>query len=187
MVQPLEGTPRPAVEQGRRRFTTADFITVVRLPLAVFFVVLENSWWRFGVLALAAATDLLDGFLARRFGGSRFGAVLDPIADKLFMACAFGVVLFSDRLEFYEIVAALLRDIWATAAFVATVFTGRPTAIPARLGDKAVTVAQMLTLLAFIANAAILRPLAWATGAIAIYAIWDYNRVARIEGRRLDK
>ena len=173
------------VEQGRRRFTTADFITVVRLPLAFLFVVVEDTWGRLAVLATAAATDLLDGFLARKFGGSRFGAVLDPIADKLFMACAFGVVLLSGRLQFYEIVAVLLRDIWATAAFLATIFTGRPTAIPARLGGKAVTVAQMLTLLAFIAGASILRPLAWATGAIALYAIWDYNRVARVEGRRL--
>jgi CDP-diacylglycerol--glycerol-3-phosphate 3-phosphatidyltransferase/cardiolipin synthase len=173
------------VEQGRRRFTTADFITVVRLPLAVFFVLLAEPWWRFGVLALAAATDLLDGFLARRFGGSRFGAVLDPIADKLFMACAFGVVLFSGRLQFYEIIAVLLRDIWASVAFWVTVHTGKPTAIPARLGGKAVTVAQMLTLLAFIAGASILRPLAWATGAIAIYAIWDYHRVARTQARRL--
>ena len=187
MSQRVEGTARPRVEQGRRRFTTADFITVVRLPLAVLFVVLEDAWWRFGVLALAAATDLLDGFLARRFGGSRFGAVLDPIADKLFMACAFGVVLFSGRLQFYEIVAALIRDIVASVAFWITVFTGKPTAIPARLGGKAVTVAQMLTLLAFIANASILRPLAWATGAIGIYAIWDYHKVARTQGQRLDE
>jgi CDP-diacylglycerol--glycerol-3-phosphate 3-phosphatidyltransferase/cardiolipin synthase len=185
MAEQVETTPRPVVEQGHRGFTTADVITVVRLPLAVLFVLLGEGWWRFGVLALAAATDLLDGFLARRFGGSRFGAVLDPIADKLFMACAFGVVLFSGRLHFYEVVAVLLRDIWATAAFVVTIFTGRPTAIPARLGGKAVTVGQMLTLLAFLANASILRPLAWATGAIAIYAIWDYNRVARSQGRRL--
>jgi cardiolipin synthase (CMP-forming) len=185
MGQQVETTSRPIAEQGRRGFTTADFITVVRLPLAFAFVALEETWWRFGVLALAAATDLLDGFLARRFGGSRFGAVLDPIADKLFMACAFGVVLFSGRLQFYEIVAVLLRDIWASAAFFATVFTGRPTAIPARLGGKAVTVAQMLTLLAFVFNSGLLRPLAWATGAIAIYAIWDYNRVAAVEGKRL--
>ncbi len=185
MTGPVHSTSRPVAEQGRRGFTTADFITVVRLPLAVLFVVLGTPWWRFLVLALAAATDLLDGMLARRFGGSRFGAVLDPIADKLFMACAFGVVLFSGRLQFYEVIAVLLRDIWATAAFFITVGTGRATAIPARLGGKAVTVAQMLTLLAFIAGDAILRPLAWATGAIAIYAIWDYHRVARVEGRRI--
>ena len=181
----FEGTSRSMVEQGRRGFTTADFITVIRLPLALAFIVLHETWWRFSVLALAATTDLLDGFLARRFGGSRFGAVLDPIADKLFMACAFGVVLFSGRLQFHEIVAVLLRDAWASAAFFVTVFTGRATAIPARVGGKAVTVAQMLTLLAFIFNSSLLRPLAWATGAIAIYAIWDYNHVARSEGRRL--
>ena len=183
--QQVETTPRPQAEQGRRRFTTADFITVVRLPLAVAFVVLPDVWLRFAIVGLAAATDLLDGFLARRFGGSRFGAVLDPIADKLFMACAFGVVLFSVRLHIHEVVAVLLRDIWATAAFLVTVATGRATAIPARVGGKAVTVGQMLTLLAFIAGAAILRPLAWATGAIAIYAIWDYNRAARTQARRL--
>jgi CDP-diacylglycerol--glycerol-3-phosphate 3-phosphatidyltransferase/cardiolipin synthase len=173
------------VEQGRRRFTTADFITVVRLPLAVAFVVVQAPRWRFGILALAAATDLLDGFLARRFGGSRFGAVLDPIADKLFMACAFGVVLFSGKLQFYEIVAALLRDIWASVAFWITVFTGKPTAIPARLGGKAVTIGQLLTLLAFVLGSLLLRPVAWATAAVALYAIWDYIRVARAQQRAL--
>jgi CDP-diacylglycerol--glycerol-3-phosphate 3-phosphatidyltransferase/cardiolipin synthase len=185
MEQQVESTPRQQVEQGRHGFTTADVITVIRLPLALAFVVLPGAWWRLGILGLAAVTDLLDGFLARRFGGSRFGAVLDPIADKLFMACAFGVVLFSRHLHVYEIVGVLLRDIWATAAFVVTLATGKATAIPARVGGKAVTVAQMLTLLAFIANSPILRPLAWATGAIAIYAIWDYNKVARTAGRRL--
>jgi cardiolipin synthase len=185
MGQQVESTPRQRVEQGRRGFTTADFITVVRLPLAFAFVAYSDTVWRLLVLALAGGTDLLDGFLARRFGGSRFGAVLDPIADKLFMACAFGVVFFSGKLQFYEVAAVLLRDAWATFAFLVTVVTGRPTAIPSRLGGKAVTVAQMLTLLAFITNSTLLRPLAWATGAIAIYAIWDYNRVARSEGRRL--
>lgn len=185
MGQPVEGTPRPEAEQARARVTPADILTVLRLPLALLFVLVDDPWQRFAVLALASATDLLDGFIARRIGGSRFGAVLDPIADKLFMACAFGVVAFSGRLQVYEIVGILIRDIWATVAFLWTVYTGRPTAIPARVGGKAVTVAQALTLLAFIANAAILRPLAWATAAIGLYAIWDYNHVARKLGRRI--
>jgi cardiolipin synthase len=185
MGQQVETTPRPRAEQARPRLTVADVLTVFRLPLALLFVVAQGPWQRFGVLVLASGTDLLDGFIARRIGGSRFGAVLDPIADKLFMACAFGVVAFSGRLQIYEIVGVLIRDIWATIAFLWTIYTGRPTAIPARVGGKAVTVAQMLTLLAFIANASILRPLAWATAAIGIYAIWDYNHVARQLGKRL--
>jgi phosphatidylglycerophosphate synthase len=185
MDKQVETTPRPRAEQARAGLTPADVLTVLRLPLALLFVLLQDPWERFIVLALASGTDLLDGFIARRIGGSRFGAVLDPIADKLFMACAFGVVLFSGRLQVYEIVGVLIRDIWASIAFLWTIYTGHPTAIPARIGGKAVTVAQMLTLLAFIANASILRPLAWGTAAIGIYAIWDYNHVARQLGRRI--
>ena len=185
MGQQIESTPGPEVEQARRRVTAADVLTVARLPLALLFVLVDGPWERFVVLVLVAGTDLLDGFIARRIGGSRFGAVLDPIADKLFMACAFGVVAFSGRLQIPEIVGVLVRDIWATIAFLWTIHSGKPTAIPARVGGKAVTVAQVLTLVAFIANSSLLRPLAWATAAIGIYAIWDYNHVARELGRRL--
>ena len=48
--------------------------------------------------------------------------------------------------------------------------------------------AQVLTLVAFLADSPHLRPLAWATTAVALYAIWDYYRVApaaeRPGGRR---
>ncbi len=133
----------------------------------------------------AAASDLLDGQLARRFGSSRFGSVIDPVADKLFMAAAFGVVALSGKLEPYEIVGVLLRDIVATIAFLVTIFSHRPRAIPARAGGKAVTVAQVLTLLAFLADSPRLRELAWATTAIALYAIWDYYHVAPSAARRV--
>jgi phosphatidylglycerophosphate synthase len=142
--------------------------------------------WRVVILAVAAASDLLDGVLARRFGSSRLGAFLDPVADKLFMAAAFAVVAFSGRLEPYEIAGVLLRDAAATVAFIVTAVTGRPTSIPARLGGKAVTVAQCLTLAAFLAGSALLRPMAWATSAIALYAIWDYSKAARDARRPLD-
>jgi phosphatidylglycerophosphate synthase len=137
------------------------------------------------VLAIAAGTDLLDGPLARRFGASAIGSVIDPVADKLFMASAFGVVAFSGRLAPFEIVGILLRDIVATVAFVVTIFSHRPRAIPARAGGKAVTVAQMLTLVAFLRRSDLLQPMAWATAAIAVYAIWDYDRVAPAAERRV--
>ena len=80
---------------------------------------------------------------------------------------------------------ALLRDIVATVAFLATIFFHRPRAIPARAGGKAVTVAQVLTLIAFLTDSPHLREMAWATTAIAIYAIWDYYHVAPRAGRRV--
>jgi phosphatidylglycerophosphate synthase len=172
-------------EQGRARWRPADLVSAVRIPLAVAFVLAPDANWRLGVLAASVASDLLDGPVARRFGSSALGPVVDPIADKLFMACAFGVVAFSGRLELYEIAAVLLRDVVATVAFVTTFLSRRPRAIPARAGGKAVTVAQVLTLVAFLLDSPLLRPMAWATGAIAIYAIWDYYRVAPREERRV--
>jgi hypothetical protein len=82
-------------------------------------------------------------------------------------------------------VGVLLRDIVATVAFAATVFSHRPRAIPARAGGKAVTVAQVLTLAAFLAESPLLQPMAWATAAVGIYAIWDYYRVAPAAERRV--
>jgi CDP-diacylglycerol--glycerol-3-phosphate 3-phosphatidyltransferase/cardiolipin synthase len=188
-----EGSPASEGEQGglaapaRRgaRFTAADAFTVLRFPLALAFLCLPEFSWRFGILMLAAGTDLLDGFLARRFGSSRFGDVLDPVADKVFMAVAFTVVAVSRRLEFYEIAGVLLRDLTAAGAFLATVLRRRPTAIPARLGGKAVTVGQILTLFAFVAGSNLLRPLAWATAGMGLYAVWDYSRAAPGARRRL--
>ena len=172
-----ETSPRSGGEQVSRRWTVADLLSVVRIPLAAAFPFVSTPW-RLGILAAAAATDLLDGPLARRYGSSPFGSLIDPVADKLFAASAFGVVAFSRRLEPYEILAVLLRDIVATVAFVATLVSHRPRAIPARAGGKAVTVGQTLTLVAFLTGSPLLRPMAWATAAVGLYAIWDYYRAA---------
>lgn len=178
-----QGTPRGEGEQGHPSpsaagFTVADALTLARIPLALAFVLVPHDLARLGILLVAAATDLLDGALARRLGSSRFGGFIDPVADKLFMLAAFIVVALSHRLAWYEIAGVLLRDLVATLAFLVTYVSGRPMAIPARLGGKAVTVAQVLTVIAFLTDSPLLRPLAWATGAIALYAIWDYNQAA---------
>ena len=171
-----------AGQDRRTSFTVADVFTVVRLPLAVVFPLVDNRW-RLVVLAVAGGSDLLDGFLARRIGSSRFGPIIDPVADKLFMASAFGTVLFSGALAWWELVGVLARDIAATAAFVVTAVRGHASAIPARAGGKAVTVLQIATLFAFVLDSPFLRPLAWATAAVALYAIWDYVRAARTSTR----
>jgi CDP-diacylglycerol--glycerol-3-phosphate 3-phosphatidyltransferase/cardiolipin synthase len=168
---------RPERQQAKPRWAAADLLTVIRLPLAVVFLLADDAVVRALALAGAALSDLLDGYVARRFGGSRLGVALDPVADKLFMAAAFWVVLRSRLLNVYEIAAVLVRDIVAFLAFIATVALGRPTTLPARAGGKAVTVAQLLTLGAFLTGSELVRPLAWAVGAISLYAIADYTRV----------
>ena len=171
-----EASPPPGGPQGRGAFGLADALTLARLPLAVAFVVVADGRARLAILAAAAATDLVDGWVARRFGGSRFGAFLDPVADKIFMATAFAVVLLSGVLTWWEIALVLLRDILATLAFVVSLVWRRPRSIPARAGGKIVTLLQLLTLLAFLTDSRYLEPCAWAAAAVGLYAIYDYAR-----------
>jgi len=166
------------------RFAVADALTALRLPLAAVFPFVHSAPWQLTIVALAALSDVGDGLLARRFGGSRAGAVLDPVADKVFMAAAFITIARRGLLDWYELLGVLLRDILAVLGFVATWLLRRPVALPARAGGKAVTIMQLLTLVAAIANWTYTRHLAWATAAIAVYAIWDYGRAAARRARR---
>jgi CDP-diacylglycerol--glycerol-3-phosphate 3-phosphatidyltransferase/cardiolipin synthase len=158
--------------------TLADAVTAVRFPLAAAFVLVPEPRWRLAIVAAAALSDFVDGRLARRLGPSRVGVVLDPLADKLFMLVAFLVVARQGLLAWWEILLVLARDILAGVGTLAVWVLERPVALPARAGGKAVTVCQLLTLTAFVLESPLVRPLAWATAAIAVYAIWDYSRAA---------
>lgn len=173
------GLAKEQQAQARSLFKPPDLLTSLRIPLAAAFLLAESAGVRLAILAVTALSDFVDGIWARRLGGSRIGAVLDPICDKLFMAVAFVVVLQSKLLTPVEIIGVVLRDLVAGVAFFGTVILGRPTTLPARAGGKAVTVCQLLTLLAFLAGSDLLRPLAWATAAISVYAVADYSRAAR--------
>ena len=94
------------------------------------------------------------------------------------MVVAFVTIARRGLLEWYELLGVLLRDVLAGLGFLATLLLRRPVALPARAGGKAVTIAQLLTLIAAIAESVHARQLAWATAAIAVYALWDYGRTA---------
>lgn len=165
--------------QARPWFQPPDLLTALRVPLAGAFLLWPDPLARLVIVTVVAASDFVDGIWARRLGGSRIGVVLDPVCDKLFIVSAFMVVLRSRLLAPLELVGVLMRDIVAFLAFLGTWVLRRPTTLPARAGGKAVTVAQLLTLVAFLAGSELVRPLAWATAAISVYAIADYSRAAR--------
>lgn len=181
-----EGTATGKGRQGRRQraLGAADVVSLARLPLAVIFVTVHRTDVRLVVLSIAAASDLLDGWLARRLGPSRIGAVLDPVTDKLFMVSAFAMLALSGALTLLEILGVLLRDLLAPLGFLLTVAMKRPFAIPARAGGKLVTVGQSATLFAWLIDSPYLRPMAWATAAMALYALADYGLVAARRAER---
>src|SRR5258708_3413606 len=59
------------------------------VSITLFGVIVTNEWLALAIFLIAAATDLLDGYLARRWGQvTTIGTLLDPIADKLLISAA---------------------------------------------------------------------------------------------------
>lgn len=98
------------------RWTIPNILTVIRLlaaPLvAVVFVVLPRpiaDWVAVILFVGAAITDWFDGYLARRLRlESKFGAMLDPIADKAMVVIALGVIMALSNLSALIVIPAAL-------------------------------------------------------------------------------
>ncbi len=75
--------------------TQLTFFRVVLIPLYLLIYFLDfpfSNWIAWAVFAVASATDFFDGYVARKYNqNSQFGALLDPVADKILVA----VVLIS--------------------------------------------------------------------------------------------
>jgi CDP-diacylglycerol--glycerol-3-phosphate 3-phosphatidyltransferase len=97
------------------------WIRILAIPLIVVIFFLPVSWAApaAGLLfALAGITDLLDGYLARKMGQtSRFGAFLDPVADKLIVATALVLIVSSNPSIQNAVIAAIIigREITVSA------------------------------------------------------------------------
>src|SRR4029077_8270254 len=123
-------------EQVKPWVTPADLLTALRLPLAAAFPFVQRPALARAVGGAAAASDFFGGMLARRFGGSRTGAMLDPIADKSFMAVAFLTVARSGSLYPLEIAGVLARDIVAALGYVGAWLWRGALACPPRGGGQ---------------------------------------------------
>jgi CDP-diacylglycerol--glycerol-3-phosphate 3-phosphatidyltransferase len=99
------------------------------------------------VFVVAAITDWLDGWLARRMGvSSAFGAFLDPVADKLLVCAALVLLLWLQRVEPLVAVIIIGREIAISALreWMATMGARRSVAV-STLG-KLKTVAQLVAI-----------------------------------------
>ncbi|GDY07784.1 hypothetical protein LBMAG52_12700 [Planctomycetia bacterium] len=85
---------RPLPRIDRHSLNVPNFITLTRLVLAVVLfamISLGSSWIAAAVMfVIAAATDALDGYIARKYGlVTTLGRILDPFADKIIICGAF--------------------------------------------------------------------------------------------------
>lgn len=142
-----------------------NLLSLVRVgltPLAVALILAGDDRRALWVCLLAGITDFADGFAARALGAtSRFGALLDPLADKL-MLDALYLTLWLDRgIAAGALVVARDLLILAGAALVHR-RTGRRD-FPPRPWGKLSTVVQIAWIVFYLSGAP---GLAWATWAL---------------------
>jgi cardiolipin synthase len=93
-----------------------NIITSIRLILLVplsFYLSAENYRIAVYIFFIAGFSDALDGFLAKKFGWvSRFGSILDPIADKALLVITMAILTLNKEIDVYLFVLVALRDIY---------------------------------------------------------------------------
>jgi cardiolipin synthase len=108
------------------------------------------------LFAFAAATDGLDGFLAKRFGWtSELGKILDPLADKILLVSVFLTLGLMDLIPLWLALVAIGRDVTITAGAIAyNALYGYPHGRPT-WASKLNTLCQIVFLLLVVASHAV--------------------------------
>jgi len=91
-------TPRHGAVIGRESLNMPNFVTATRLALSIvlFSMISAGGWWisSAALFVLAASTDALDGYLARRYKQiTVLGRILDPFVDKVIVCGTFVFLL----------------------------------------------------------------------------------------------
>jgi CDP-diacylglycerol---glycerol-3-phosphate 3-phosphatidyltransferase len=136
--------------------TMLTLARIVMIPVLVLVFYLPYRWSNFAtaaVFALAAVTDWLDGWVARRYGlHSAFGAFLDPVADKLMVAVALFLIVQGHPTPWMAFWAAVIvgREIAVSALREWMAEIGQRATVKVAMIGKVKTVVQMLALLSLL-------------------------------------
>ena len=85
---------------------------MLAVPPLVWLLVVGHYDWALIVAVAAGLTDLLDGWLARRFGWqTRFGSLADPAADKIMMVASYATLAALGYLPWWLFGLVILRDL----------------------------------------------------------------------------
>ena len=177
-------------------FTLANQLTLLRMlliPVWVLLIVYGFFGWALVVFAVAGATDVFDGLIARLSGQkTTLGAWLDPAADKLMLLTTFIVLTLPNLglvnpIPIWLTVLVISRDVGIvlTVAIV-NLAIGPRTFKPSALGKGATAffIATCVVVMYFNylgRRSVIVDAFVWVAGAITVVSALDYVfRVARI-------
>jgi CDP-diacylglycerol--glycerol-3-phosphate 3-phosphatidyltransferase len=161
----------------------------VLIPVFVVLMVSaghDPSWPAGVVFGIAAITDQVDGFLARRWHvESQFGKIADPLADRLMIDAAVILLVVYDRLPWAGLVVIIGRDLLLLAG--ARLLAPRGIEIEVNVVGKAATwILYAAIFFRIVTHPATQWPLVlfWVGLALALVAVLFYIQTARRELRR---
>lgn len=127
---------------------------LLAVPVVVWMLLADDGaggqlrWWALFVFLVAAATDYLDGYLARRWSVvSPFGQLADPIADKALVLVTLGAIVVVDGVPWWPLAILVVRELGVTVGRLAV---AKDVVIAASRGGKIKTVLQLLALTAYL-------------------------------------
>lgn len=130
-----------------------NLLTVLRLvavPVMVVCLYIDDGaqerwrWIAWVVFVLAAATDALDGYLARRWEVvSSFGKLADPLADKALVLGALVVIAAQGETPWWPLIVVSIRE---AAVTIGRFAVARDVVIPASAGGKLKTALQVIAI-----------------------------------------
>lgn len=142
-----------------------NILTLLRIGLIPVFVVvfyLQVPWARplcALIFTVAALTDWLDGYLARRWGQtSPLGAFLDPVADKLMVAIALVLLVQAEGSALLALPAAVIigREITVSALREWMAEVGARAKVAVSMAGKVKTALQMISIVLLIVGGSVL-------------------------------
>jgi len=173
MVQPAKPDYVGDTENDVPILNLPNILTFIRLLLVpVFAFLLPQSqdsdvirWWATAVFGIAAITDFIDGFLARKYKLiTNVGKIADPIADKLLIGTALIALSLESTVSWWFTAIILTREIAITLLRFKVINRG---VIPASRGGKAKTISQIVAILAYLV------PLDGWVNEVAFVAMWS--------------
>lgn len=139
----------PKLTQAHSQWNIANIITMSRIavtPLYLVFIFRDEVWakWTAGFLfAWGAISDYLDGYLARKYNlKSDFGALMDPLADKILLLSVFVSFVELDLVPAWMVVIIAAREFLITG--LRQMAQARNVVIAASRAGKHKTVSQIV-------------------------------------------
>ncbi len=118
-------------------------------------LILNGSFgWAMLLFWVAGFSDGVDGYLAKRFDwGSRIGALLDPVADKLLVVAMFATLAYLQHIPMWLAILVILRDVVIIVGATAYNFLVRPVEGEPTRVSKLNTALQLLFLMIVMSRA----------------------------------